>query len=509
MSKAALLVLLFATVSLGCDRPGIKGVDDPGDTPTDSDDPQDTDDPMDPDAEPPVAVAAIPASARVGDAVALDGSGSTDPQGYELTSFDWSCSDGSSASGEVAELTFAAPAELECTLEVTSASGLKAQDSATLEILEQGTAKWTFMVYIAADNNLEGNGLEDVNEMERVGSTDEVNIVVQLDRSRHYSSADGNWDGSRRYRIEQDSSTNSIGSTVLEDLGSVDSGDPDTLAEFGVWGVENFPAEHYALVLWNHGWGWDLTAAGGTKGVASDDSTGNDISVARGELAEALATVTDRIGEPLDLLGMDACLMGSWEVGYEAAPYADIFVGSQASEGLDGWAYDTAMADLVADPDMSAAILGDFIALRFHETHDSTQSVVDLRASAELASALDQLAQAMMDSGHARDLLEDGADRAQDFEHGWGSDHDIGDFLLHLEDSSHADDAVLEAIEVVRSAYDASVIANYTWGNNVRDATGMSIYTPTYGRVNDDYSRGSWAEETLWDDFVELARGGN
>lgn len=509
MSKAALLVLLFATVSLGCDRPGIKGVDDPGDTPTDSDDPQDTDDPMDPDAEPPVAVAAIPASARVGDAVALDGSGSTDPQGYKLTSFDWSCSDGSSASGEVAELTFAAPAELECTLEVTSASGLKAQDSATLEILEQGTAKWTFMVYIAADNNLEGNGLEDVNEMERVGSTDEVNIVVQLDRSRHYSSADGNWDGSRRYRIEQDSSTNSIGSTVLEDLGSVDSGDPDTLAEFGVWGVENFPAEHYALVLWNHGWGWDLTAAGGTKGVASDDSTGNDISVARGELAEALATVTDRIGEPLDLLGMDACLMGSWEVGYEAAPYADIFVGSQASEGLDGWAYDTAMADLVADPDMSAATLGDFIALRFHETHDSTQSVVDLRASAELASALDQLAQAMMDSGHARDLLEDGADRAQDFEHGWGSDHDIGDFLLHLEDSSHADDAVLEAIEVVRSAYDASVIANYTWGNNVRDATGMSIYTPTYGRVNDDYSRGSWAEETLWDDFVELARGGN
>jgi hypothetical protein len=509
MTKAALLLTLLATVSLGCNRPGVKGIDDHSDTPTDSDDPSDTDDPVDPDAEPPVAVAVLPASARVGDAVTLDGSGSTDPQGYELTGFDWSCTDGSTATGAVVELTFSAAAQLECTLEVTSASGLSAHDSATLEILDQGTAKWTFMVYVAADNNLEGNGLEDVNEMERVGSTDQVNIVVQIDRSRNYSSADGNWDGSRRYLIEQDSSTNSIGSAVVEDLGTVDSGDPDTLAEFAVWGVENYPAEHYALVLWNHGWGWDITAAGGTKGVASDDNTGNDISVARGELASALASVTERIGGPLDLLGMDACLMGSWEVGYEASPYAGIYVASQASEGLDGWAYDTALADLVADPDMSAATLGDFIAMRFNETHDSTQSVVDLGATADLASALDQLALAMMDSGHPRELLEDGADRAQDFEHGWGADHDIGDFLIHLESSSHADATVLEAIQAVRTAYEASVLSNYTWGNNVRDATGMSIYTPTYGRIDSDYHQGSWASDTLWDDFLDLARSGN
>ena len=44
------------------------------------------------------------------------------------------------------------------------------------------TAEWTVMVYLDADNNLESAGIDDINEMEIVGSTSEVNIVVQVDR---------------------------------------------------------------------------------------------------------------------------------------------------------------------------------------------------------------------------------------------------------------------------------------------------------------------------------------
>jgi hypothetical protein len=43
-------------------------------------------------------------------------------------------------------------------------------------------AKWTFMVYMAGDNNLDGATLRDIEEMARAGSTKEVNILVQLDR---------------------------------------------------------------------------------------------------------------------------------------------------------------------------------------------------------------------------------------------------------------------------------------------------------------------------------------
>ena len=44
-------------------------------------------------------------------------------------------------------------------------------------------AKWTFMVYIAADDNtLEEAAIGDFMEMASVGSNDNLNIVVQLDR---------------------------------------------------------------------------------------------------------------------------------------------------------------------------------------------------------------------------------------------------------------------------------------------------------------------------------------
>ncbi len=42
--------------------------------------------------------------------------------------------------------------------------------------------KWTVMVYMAGDNNLDSNGVEDLSEMKRVGSTDQVAIVAQFDR---------------------------------------------------------------------------------------------------------------------------------------------------------------------------------------------------------------------------------------------------------------------------------------------------------------------------------------
>jgi len=53
-----------------------------------------------------------------------------------------------------------------------------------------------------------------------------------------------------------------------------------------------------------------------------------------------------------------------------------------------------------------------------------------------------------LNTGRATDLLHDGANDAQDFEHGWGNDHDIGDFLEHLADSDAADDAVLGAMAI-------------------------------------------------------------
>ena len=63
----------------------------------------------------------------------------------------------------------------------------------------QRSQQWTVMVYMAAakeDTETERAAIRDLREMEKVGSTDDVHVVVQLDRG---------WPGyPERYYVEKD-----------------------------------------------------------------------------------------------------------------------------------------------------------------------------------------------------------------------------------------------------------------------------------------------------------------
>jgi clostripain len=140
--------------------------------------------------------------------------------------------------------------------------------------------EWTVMVYLDADNNLEGAGIDDINEMEMVGSTSNVNIVVQIDRipysvldSNNQGYADdisnGDWTDTRRYYITQDYDPYIINSQLVSNLGELNMGTSSTLINFAKWAVSNYPAKKYLLVIWNHGGGFRST--GLTKDIAWDD----------------------------------------------------------------------------------------------------------------------------------------------------------------------------------------------------------------------------------------------
>jgi clostripain len=147
------------------------------------------------------------------------------------------------------------------------------------------TAEWTVMVYLDADNNLESAGIDDINEMEIVGSTTEVNIVVQVDRipysvlaSNNEGYADdisnSNWTTTRRYYITQDFDPVQINSQLKSDLGELNMGDSQTLIDFTNWATINYPARKYLLVIWNHGGGFRSLSL--TKDIAWDDTSGGD-----------------------------------------------------------------------------------------------------------------------------------------------------------------------------------------------------------------------------------------
>ena len=117
-------------------------------------------------------------------------------------------------------------------------------------------AKWTYMVYMSADNNLEDEGILNLNQMEAVGSGGGLEIVAQFDRSPDYDTTNGNWTDTRRFYVTQDSDPAIINSQMLQDMGEVDMGRMESLRDFIVWAVGNYTAERYYLDVWGHGGGW-------------------------------------------------------------------------------------------------------------------------------------------------------------------------------------------------------------------------------------------------------------
>ena len=252
-----------------------------------------------------------------------------------------------------------------------------------------GIAEWTWMVYLDADCNLEEVGIEDINEMEMVGSTEDINIIVQIDRHPDYDDSNGDWTEGRRYKITQDLDVGIIGSTMVESLGEVNMGDPATLSEFIDWTQINYPAEKYALILWDHGSGPMSGIQIG--GVCWDDTDGYDyLSIP--EIYSALNT------RDIDLLGFDACLLGSMEVFYELKDVADVIIGSEDVEPGQGYPYNEILNWLVGNPSASAEQLSTRIVNEYYDWYNTyipnfnvTQTAVRTSKLNDLADAIDIL----------------------------------------------------------------------------------------------------------------------
>ncbi len=244
---------------------------------------------------------------------------------------------------------------------------------------------WTILLYQDADDKiLEQDILIDLNEAERIGSTDQVNIVAQIDRYRGGYTGDGDWSGTRRYYVTQDDDLARLGSQLLMDLGELNMGDTRTLVDFVAWSVENYPADNYVLIMSDHGMGWPGgwtdkdPATRGDSSIPLAASLGGQLYLH--DLDAALEEIRQRAGvAQFELIGMDACLMGHLEVFAMLAPHARYAVASQEVEPALGWAYTGFLGDLVNNPGMSGADLAQAIV--------DTYIVDDQRITDETARA--------------------------------------------------------------------------------------------------------------------------
>ncbi|MEW6556285.1 MAG: clostripain-related cysteine peptidase [Elusimicrobiota bacterium] len=263
-------------------------------------------------------------------------------------------------------------------------------------------AKWTYAVYLDADNNLEDAGIDDFLEMAKVGSNSDINIVVQMDRASGYDSTYGDWKTCKRFKITKDMKP--YASNALEDLGEANMGSPTTLTNFITWVWTNYPADRYALILWNHGGGWRDRSPSRSpleRAVCWDDGNNDDCLYMK-----EVRTAISNASHTFDLIGFDACLMGHLEVAYELRNVLDdangVMVGSEETEPGDGWPHDTILSYLAANPSATPKQLGTAIVDKYGAFYGAsaacTQSAIDTTKINDAVSKLNIFADSMNDN---------------------------------------------------------------------------------------------------------------
>jgi hypothetical protein len=410
--------------------------------------------------------------------------------------------------------------------------------------------EWTFMVYLDADNNLEGAGLEDMNEMETYGSNEDINIIVQMDRIEDYSQDDGDWRDCRRFYVEKDTDPNRITSPELDILGEVNMGDPEVLIDFVTWATSEYPAKKYALVLWNHG--------GAFRGICWDDTVpelgpGEADTINMTELNYAAKEIYKRIGnQKIDLWGFDACLMAQVAVMYELKDFAEVGVGSGYNEPGEGWPYEKIMSNLHREPEMDERELGRVIVHEYIYSYNDrkddpedypmvTQAAFDLTKMDELASILDEFSAELASRGPLGSLeylLQiyqarkncNSYDMANVFIYdltGYPL-YDVIDFTKYLEQyilsAFPRNSLILDLCEKVRKTiYDENnpdeSFMFYSEADQWHpDANGLSMYFPNKDEDSlsltqlptnylVSYEETSYAKEHIWDNFLHAYYG--
>jgi uncharacterized repeat protein (TIGR01451 family) len=381
-----------------------------------------------------------------------------------------------------------------------SYSGRQHLGVTVIQLEQLDSSSWTFMVYLGADNNLEGAGIDDFMEMSSVSTTSTVNISVQFDRIPGYDSSYGDWTGCKRFLVTPGMTPTAA--NAIADLGECNMGDPDTLTEFVNWTMTNYPADNYALILWNHGSGWkkgvpwgDITGSG--RGICWDVTNNSDYLTLQ-ETEQALT------GKYVDLLGYDACLMHMIEVVYQVRANAGISVGSEESEPGDGWPYDMILGDLTGTPVMTSRSLGTTIVQRYIASYapatDETQSAVDNADLPGLVTAVDNFAQVLINEINAGNRAQVQQARTAAESSYWDDDYiDLYHFAELIQ--TYVPGAATHAQAVMDNA--STAVYAEMHGSSHPNFHGLAIYFPkAEGDYLASYGNTKFANDTNWDEFL-------
>lgn len=200
---------------------------------------------------------------------------------------------------------------------------------------------WTFLFFVAGDEpEIDAWSRVPIRKLEQIGSDESRWIVAHADLHWDETGKTVSHEPAKRYVIEKhpgkfdgkDFSTLKIASPVVWTAsGEEDSSAGKSLAEFIRWAKREYPADHYALFVLGHSWGWRGIAQDYRPGFALPPSpAGVTVDFTMASLSEFRSALKSSLapGEKLDLLVLDACNDGVLEVAYEVRDLAKAFLAA-------------------------------------------------------------------------------------------------------------------------------------------------------------------------------------
>ena len=382
-------------------------------------------------------------------------------------------------------------------------------------------AEWTVLWYMAMDNNLFYQSAHELEDVMAAALSPDVRVVALVDR---YDEARGYYGEFGPGRLDR-----------IVELGDPDTGSWETLRDFGLWAVENYPARHHALVLSDHGGAWRSAGPGaaGTppalRAICWDDDSDtpeDGIGIADGDLAAALGPIVAAAGRKLDLVVYDACLMGEWEVANVTEPFADYMVASPESNyGLmvrsgawtDWLAGLAAGAETLTPLEVGETLIDNYRATMATDArYVTTIALTDLASVPRLNAAVSGFADALLSAENETfyDALDEVRRGAQ--QTAYNELVDLRDFarLVTWVDAVPAD--VATAAAALDAQLDRSILHGYSnvdlagWSPYYGSAglaghNGLTVYLPgRYYRLDEQYagSGAVWNDRATWDEFL-------
>jgi hypothetical protein len=438
---------------------------------------------------------------------------------------------------------------------------------------------WTIMIYMAGDNNLTDECVYSLMEMKKVDLGQSVNVIAQFDPRDDYlpthryrithNQAHGSLIKDRSdtapfeneslrakrnasirekakeaaqeaaARIAAEEASKELSKSVRrgappptiilpvadDDVRTdeTDTGSPVTLYNFMSACINQFPAEHYMVVLNGHG------AGTGRDFLLKDDSptgslTMNELKLAFEELQPEL---NDQGKQAIDILGMDVCLMSMAEICFELKGLAEIIVGCESYSPASGWPYFNILDRLRKDfskpaqkdapSQFAKAIVEEYVS--FYSDYwlgglSVDQSALDMRRADDLRQQINLVGDALADKLEKKDAQEAEAfKRALILAH-WEAQSYNGELFVDFADFcdcviKYCDDENIrmlcaQAASFVRNEF---VLKSCYSGPMYQYSNGVSIYFP-WSKVEDNYSNLDFvkaSEGRGWARFIKSA----